>query len=490
VSALELALVAAALLAGVAGSWSPCGFSMVDTIASGARRGRARVGVCAAFAAGALAGGVATFTCLAGLGTLLPGGGGAQFAVAAGGLAALAAWAEARGLRIVPQIRRQVPEPWRRTLPLALAGSLYGVLLGLGFATFVLTYGVWALAAASVAFAEVQLGLLIGAGFGIGRALPVVVLGNLADRPLGLRAVATMAERPQVLRGLRFAIAVALGVCATTALASPDRAAASRGPGAHDPSFADGALAYDTLAGGRLRLAGATRAVPGRDPAVGGGLLAYRRGDRVLVQHLASGVAVGEFDAGAADAIALSAQWVVVRQRGAAGGDELIARPLANLGLRSLAAEVRPPGQLGRPVLNGDLLVYHATTRRGSHLAELNLATGQARVLRRSTTTLLLNPSVLGSDLLYVEASRFAQRLKLGPAAPGGRDRVILRIGPLARRDPGYARGYSRRTRTPRPRRPANYMMWTTALARTGMYVSFLPRSGNMRRAKIVKRPR
>ena len=50
-----------------------------------------------------------------------------------------------RGL--VAALRRQVPEHWRRTLPLPLAASGYGVLLGLGFATFVLTLAFWALTA-------------------------------------------------------------------------------------------------------------------------------------------------------------------------------------------------------------------------------------------------------------------------------------------------------------------------------------------------------
>ena len=55
---------------------------------------------------------------------------------------------------IVPQIRRQVPEHWRRVLPMPLAAALYGVLLGLGFTTFVLTFGVFALAAIAFALGD------------------------------------------------------------------------------------------------------------------------------------------------------------------------------------------------------------------------------------------------------------------------------------------------------------------------------------------------
>ena len=61
-------------------------------------------------------------------------------------------------MRIVPQVRRQVPEPWRRVLPLPLAAGLYGVLLGLGFTTFVLSFAVWALAGISFALGEPRSG--------------------------------------------------------------------------------------------------------------------------------------------------------------------------------------------------------------------------------------------------------------------------------------------------------------------------------------------
>ncbi len=73
-------------------------------------------------------------------------------------IALLAAVAEARGMRIVPQIRRQVPEHWRRVMPLPLAAFLYGILLGLGFTTFVLSFGVWALAGISLALGDPSAG--------------------------------------------------------------------------------------------------------------------------------------------------------------------------------------------------------------------------------------------------------------------------------------------------------------------------------------------
>ena len=68
-----IALAVAALVAGIAGAWSPCGFSMVDTLAPRryARSTALAALSCVTFAGGALAGGVATFGGLALLGATL-----------------------------------------------------------------------------------------------------------------------------------------------------------------------------------------------------------------------------------------------------------------------------------------------------------------------------------------------------------------------------------------------------------------------------------
>ena len=171
-----IALVIAGLVAGATGSWSPCGFSMIDTLGAGSRR-TVRL-ACLGFALGAPVGGVVTFGGLAAVGSALQGGGRALAVAAA--IAATAALLEAGGVRVVPQIRRQVPESWRRVLPLPLAGLLYGVLLGMGFTTYVLSFAVPALAGVSTALGDPRLGLWLGVAFGVGRALPFVALAPLA----------------------------------------------------------------------------------------------------------------------------------------------------------------------------------------------------------------------------------------------------------------------------------------------------------------------
>jgi hypothetical protein len=213
---VEVVLVLAAAAAGVTGAWSPCGFSMVETLAPQGYAGRLRVTVaaCVTFGAGALAGGAITSGGLALLGEALGAGGPAALAVAAA-VALAAAIGEARGARIVPQMRRQVPESWRRRMPVPLAAGLYGVLLGLGFTTFILTFAVWALAGVSIAIGDPALGLAVGLAFGAGRLLPVVVLA-----PVGGGALhAAMAERPRILRSLRAVDAVAMAACAVVLVA-------------------------------------------------------------------------------------------------------------------------------------------------------------------------------------------------------------------------------------------------------------------------------
>jgi hypothetical protein len=208
-------LILAAAVAGVTGAWSPCGFSMVETLAPHGYAGRLRttIAACVTFSLGALAGGVATFGGLSLLGQALGAGGPTALAVGAA-VALAAAIGEARGARILPQVRRQVPESWRRRLPVPLAAGLYGVLLGLGFTTFILTFAVWALAGVCIAAGDPALGVAVGLAFGAGRLVPVIVLAPAGESEWGAAAHAAMAERPRILRSLRLIDAVAMAACA------------------------------------------------------------------------------------------------------------------------------------------------------------------------------------------------------------------------------------------------------------------------------------
>ncbi|TMK72862.1 MAG: hypothetical protein E6G48_06405 [Actinobacteria bacterium] len=244
-SVLELSLAVAALLVGLTGAWSPCGFSMVETIGLAGDGGRrcTTIAACVTFVPGAVVGGVVTFGSLAALGEATHGAGGRLAYLIAAGIAVAAAAAEARGMRIAPQIRRQLPQGWRWTMPLPLASALYGILLGLGFTTFVLSFGVWALAGISVALGDPSAGLVIGAAFGIGRAIPVIAVSPIVDTPLGIRCVEVMAERPALYRIFRLGDALTLGLVAAALTASTATAARTEVGNGADPSVTGKALA-------------------------------------------------------------------------------------------------------------------------------------------------------------------------------------------------------------------------------------------------------
>ncbi len=520
-SSLEAALVLLALLAGVTGTWSPCGLSTIETLrAGGVHRGGRAMALAStlAFALGALAGALTTFGLLGLFGAAAHTGAGGLGAALALAIAVVAAALEASGRRVFPQVRRQVPEPWRRHMPVGLAAALYGALLGLGFTTFVMSFAVWALAGMSVALGSVRVGLLIGFGFGLGRAVPVVLLAPIADLELGGRILASMTQRASLLRGLRVADALALVLCASL-LVTPAGAFAGRAgavaflsgasanartagyAGRVDPSVAAGELAWqEPGVGGFLAAAGATRQLPGENPALGGGLIAWRSeaaitvADRLTLDPRLSILAPG------ADLLAVSDQWLVYRvppaSEAVGGRYALFAVRLSAPGEPALeVASARAPAQIGRPALQGDTVVFHLATPRYSQIVAVNLANRHDRILRSARFTQLLNPSLQGTRLLYVSVGECRQQLMLGPAfTRSGRGDRAIASGPTdLPRTGGYEAGAIREGRTPHhcigpsvgpEGRVLSY--WTTALSPTTAFLTLLERSGGRSSARML----
>jgi hypothetical protein len=491
---LAAALAATALVAGIAGAWSPCGFSMVETLGAAPRRTTLAASV-AAFAVGALAGGVTTFAGLALAGTLvLPERSWAAIGPVTG-IALIAGAAEARGTRIVPQIRRQVPEAWRRTLPLPVAAGAYGVLLGLGFTTFVLTFAFWGLALTMLLLADPRLGLVVGLVFGIGRALPVGAIAPLASRRTGRQVVDTIACRPGILRGVRVAAAITLAFVVAGVLAA-GASAEVVARAATDPTVSRGAIAWDGVGraylrydyhpgGGAHHLSPLISPLAGADPAVGGSRLAWREGSVVRVVALADFAPVLELSLPGVDALAVSARWLAYRVR-APGGDRLAARRLAAPAEERTIAAAGARSSLGRPSADGDQVVFHADSGQTSRIVAVRLDTGRTRVVRRSRLDQLTNPAVLGTSLVYVVQSSRAQELVLGRIDRPSSDRVLMRMPSTAAHDSGHQPGYSRVTRTPPAGRRAGAMLWTTALTARAAYVTLLPLRGGVRSSRIV----
>jgi hypothetical protein len=469
-SGLELTLAAAALLIGATGTFSPCGFSVVETLGPTGHTGGRRVTIaaCAAFLPGAIAGAVLTFGSLAAIGEVAHGAGGRVAYAAAAAIALLAAVLEVRGTRIVPQIRRQLPEHWRRVMPMPLASVLYGVLLGIGFTTFVLSFGVWALAGISLALGDPELGLLLGVCFGLGRALPVVALAPLAGTPAGARATDLMAGSPAAYLGMRRGDAAALAAAGLAlALSTGSAGAASTEvQSAADPGATFDALVYERLGGqAGMRAGGVDRALPGSDPAIGGPYVAVREGDVTRLLDRASLTQVAEVATPGADAIAVSQGWLAYRAP-TGRGDAILARNIstpAAPGPAQRIAAIRSPAQLSPPSLDGQVLLYAAARPKGSSVQQRVLGTRKRRILIRSRRALLFNPAIKGRRFAYVASRR-------------GRSALMIR----ARKRRGAGR------RAFGIRRRAG-VLWSTALTEGAAYVTILRPSATDPGAEVVR---
>ena len=474
---LTTALVVAAFVTGLAGTWSPCGLSMIETI-NGPRR---LMWVCCLTSAlGALAGGATTFGTLGALGSVA----GAGELVLVAILCVTAAIADVRGRPIVPQIRRQVPEHWRRVLPLPLATLLYGVLLGLGFTTFVYAVALWALAGIAFVLASPETGVLVGLAFGAGRALPICLLAPVAHRRGARAVVDAMAQHPAVLSSVRRLAAACLVVVAASALVADAGGATNLGQGT-DPSASGTTVVWTSPAGGVARdeETAETKSVPAH-AGVGGSLIAWREADTVHVARLADLSAVLDVAVPGVTAVAVSDTWLVTRS-----GNALDARSIDDPQTVVRVATTKAPAQLGRPALDGDLLVYHVATPRLSTIVSYDLATASRRTVRKSKTSLLTNPSLLGGELLYDRQTSRFQLVELGPLASGAHDRIIYRLAAPSVHDAGHETGYSPRTRNVPPR-TAKWRLWTTALSGGQAYVTLLPRSSAVGVARLLSLPR
>jgi hypothetical protein len=462
-SALELALAAAALLIGATGTFSPCGLSAIDTIGPTGHTGGRRItaAACATFLPGAVAGGLITFGSLALLGQFLHGAGGRAAYVVAAGIALFAAVLEVRGTRIVPQIRRQLPEHWRRVMPMPVAAALYGVLLGLGFTTFVLSFGVWALAGVSLAVGDPSIGLLLGVAFGIGRAIPIVVLAPLAGSTKGIRATEWMCERDGAYRGVRRGDAVALLVAGVALVVAPGSAGAAGAnvPHATDPAATADALLFQTLGGPAVISRGGPEIpLPGSHPAIGGPYIATVIGNQIRLLDRNSLAPIADIDAPGADAVAVSDTWLAYRAPTGTGPGifiRYIANP-ASPGPPALLAGASGASEISPPAVDGAILLYAIATPRGSRVVQWVMGTKNHRTLVRSRMLLLFDPAVLGKTFAYVRTSARASRLMVRARHQHGPGRVLLSV----RRSAG--------------------LLWSDALTDTVAYVTVLaPRSAN-----------
>ena len=331
-------------------------------------------------------------------------------------------------------------------MPLPLACGLYGLLLGLGFTTFVLSFAVWALAGISFADGSVLLGVVVGVAFGLGRALPVLWISPHLGSERGERALERLALEPRLWLGLRRLDAIGLGACAAVLLGSAGALAATPPAFATDPSVDATAFAWQQTGGhGWLFEHARTRRLPGRLPALGGGHIAWVSGGHLVVADRFPAPAplrIAVPPGARVDALAVSGHWLLVRDAASDGIANLFAVSLRNPARRLYLQGSSIAGAIGRPALSGSTVVFAFSNASRSTIYEVDLASGLRRVLRQADANVLYsNPALAGGRLLYELTNRCEQQLLLGSPL-SAHDRVLLTLPSTVTRDPGYQPGY------------------------------------------------
>jgi hypothetical protein len=273
---------------------------------------------------------------------------------------------------------------------------------------------------------------------------------------------------------------------------------------AYDPTAAAGLVAWQRPNGVALMLRGSTPdGLPGTRPALGGGRIAWREGDTIVVAAAATLERRERHDAPGAEVLAVSESLVAWRTRDPYGTDR-IWTATAGDPPRTLL-EQPAPQELGRPALAGSRLLTHVAGPLGSHLLSVDVASGAQQILRAEPGAQLSNPSTAdgtgaaGSLMLYVHATGRAQELRIGTLEPlePAYDEIVLVHASSGRRDREHERGRKRhRHQGRRPALPPRAApgvvdtLWTTALTNDSAFVTRLHvQRGRPRTADILRVP-
>lgn len=228
-SVLLWCLLIVCVVAAVRGTWSPCGLSMVSAINPLAEHARGhRYGwTCAWFLAGSSAGGALLGVCAAlpaaVVARLAPPDIAVLLVAAAAALAALLLDSGATGVR-PPFYPRQVDERWLDTYRRWLYASGFGLQIGAGLATYVMTAANGLLVVLAALTGRPGLALLAGLLFGVVRGAAVLLTARVRTpqhlyalhRRLEVLAPASVA----VVMAVEAAVLVALVVAAVGPVAA------------------------------------------------------------------------------------------------------------------------------------------------------------------------------------------------------------------------------------------------------------------------------
>ena len=289
-------------------------------------------------------------------------------------------------MRIVPQIRRQLPRGV--ALDDAAAARVRrstGSCSGSGSPPSCSASGSGRWPGSASPSATPAQALVIGAAFGIGRAIPVLAVAPAVDTPLGIRCVELMAERPGALPDLP-----------ARGRAHPRprrRGAGHRAPRRRrEPRWERARIprrparrwrSSDPIAAGSCGSGGQTYDLPGRDPAVGGPYVAViSGGDQIQIlnrynrEHDRLGPRASR--PGARDLAGLARLPDGRRAAGIRSGRGGCGIPPIP-GRRGASPPCRGRSQIGHPSLDGGRLLYAVSKRRGNSIKRYSLSSGRGR---------------------------------------------------------------------------------------------------------------
>lgn len=390
---------------------------MVETFTSAGCGGRhRRIVAIALFTLAAVAAAAALGALVGWAGGLIP-----DRRWALGGGAAIVAVAALRELGVVrgpvPDLKRQVPEHWRRTLPLPAWTAGYGAILGSGFGTYQPAATFWATLCAVGAVGRPVAGAICMAIFGLARGAMVVIPGT--------RLLGGFARAHRLIRPVN---AVTLAIVAAALV--PAAAAAAPFPpanGESDPSLSAGSFAFTQWRDGVGTVAvrqpsGAYITVgPGRQPALSGDLVAYTDSGGIRVVRWATGEEILRVD-GSVSRPALSGGRLAY-VRATATRHRLELRELASG--RTRVIKRTPLGtDLGRPSLSGNALAWHETDGGSHRILLYAIGRGRVTTVAQSSRNLQLRDPVVGFRRVAWIVSR-AETTAIWVRSPNGRTRQV-----------------------------------------------------------------
>jgi hypothetical protein len=344
------------------------------------------------------------------LGAALPLAGAGWLAVVAL-FALVEAAAEARLLRLpLPQLRKQVPEHWRERFPLPLTAVLYGLGLGLGFATYIPVATLLVVAVGVALVTDPLVGAAVMAAFGLGRALAVGVstvrLTSYEAATGRIERMAGWAAAGRVRRVNAIALGALAFVCVLTATTGEARAARlDLGPDpVADPSVDGNVLAFDRINSdgtitGVVRVDATYTDLPGITPDVDGQRVIVDRGPDFQIINVNTMTVVRTIVTRGSEP-ALSDRFVVFRRSTSAG--RFIVLFNLDTAEEEVIAQSRLDVDLGAPDISGPRITFHRTSEKRSSIIIYRMDLHRAKPLVRETRMAFANPSIDGTTVVFV----------------------------------------------------------------------------------------